>query len=120
VRQRLNYELGIIHQMGFDTYFLIVWDLCRYAREQGIWYNARGSAAGSIVAYALDITLVDPIEHVTQKSGCLMGRAQCSEESPCALHTRWARVREEYLKLLTETTIADLAERHEIPVTLTL
>jgi DNA polymerase III subunit alpha len=63
VRQRLDYELGIIHQMGFDTYFLIVWDLCRYAREQGIWYNARGSAAGSIVAYTLDITLVDPIQH---------------------------------------------------------
>jgi len=63
VRERLEYELGVIHQMGFDTYFLIVWDLCRYAREQGIWYNARGSAAGSIVAYALDITLVDPIDH---------------------------------------------------------
>ncbi|MCL4559348.1 MAG: DNA polymerase III subunit alpha [Chloroflexi bacterium] len=63
VRQRLEYELSIIHQMGFDTYFLIVWDLCRYAREQGVWYNARGSAAGSIVAYALDITLVEPIEH---------------------------------------------------------
>ena len=63
VRKRLDYELGVIHQMGFDTYFLIVWDLCRYAREQGIWYNARGSAAGSIVAYTLDITLVDPIEH---------------------------------------------------------
>jgi DNA polymerase-3 subunit alpha len=63
VLQRLEYELGIIHQMGFDTYFLIVWDLCRYAREQSIWYNARGSAAGSIVAYTLDITLVDPIQH---------------------------------------------------------
>ncbi|HZD56056.1 MAG TPA: DNA polymerase III subunit alpha [Anaerolineales bacterium] len=63
VRERLEYELGIIHQMGFDTYFLIVWDLCKYARDQGIWYNARGSAAGSIVAYSLNITLVDPIEH---------------------------------------------------------
>ncbi|NTW03971.1 MAG: hypothetical protein HGA19_22305 [Oscillochloris sp.] len=63
VRRRLDYELGVIHQMGFDTYFLIVWDLCRYAREQSIWYNARGSAAGSIVAYSLDITLVDPIQH---------------------------------------------------------
>ena len=63
IRQRLDYELGVIHQMGFDTYFLIVWDLCRYAREQGIWYNARGSASGSIVAYCLDITLVDPLEH---------------------------------------------------------
>ncbi len=63
VRQRLEYELRVIHEMGFDTYFLIVWDLCRHARERGIWYNARGSAAGSIVAYALEITLVDPLEH---------------------------------------------------------
>jgi DNA polymerase-3 subunit alpha len=63
VRQRLEYELEIIHSMGFDTYFLIVWDLCRYAREKNIWYNARGSAAGSIVAYSLDITLVEPIRH---------------------------------------------------------
>ena len=63
VQTRLDYELGVIHKMGFDAYFLIVWDLCRYAREQGIWYNARGSAAGSIVAYTLDITLVDPIQH---------------------------------------------------------
>ncbi|MEE9216745.1 MAG: DNA polymerase III subunit alpha, partial [Anaerolineales bacterium] len=62
-RERLDYELGVIHEMGFDAYFLIVWDLCRFAAEQGIWYNARGSAAGSIVAYCLDITLVDPIEH---------------------------------------------------------
>ena len=63
IKERLDYELEIIHQMGFDNYFLIVWDLCRYASERGIWYNARGSAAGSIVAYSLEITLVDPIEH---------------------------------------------------------
>jgi len=63
VHERLDYELGIVHKMGFDSYFLIVWDLCRYARENNIWYNARGSAAGSIIAYTLNITLVDPIEH---------------------------------------------------------
>jgi DNA polymerase-3 subunit alpha len=63
VRERLDYELKIIHEMGFDAYFLIVWDLCRFARENGIWYNARGSAAGSIVAYTLEITMVDPLEH---------------------------------------------------------
>jgi DNA polymerase-3 subunit alpha len=63
VRERLDYELGIINSMGFDAYFLIVWDLCRHAREVGIWYNARGSAEGSIVAYALEITLVEPISH---------------------------------------------------------
>jgi len=62
VQTRLDYELGVIQKMGFATYFLIVWDLCRYTREQGIWYNARGSANGSIVAYTLDITLVDPIQ----------------------------------------------------------
>jgi len=63
IRERLNYELGVIHEMGFDAYFIIVWDLCRVCRERGFWYNARGSAAGSIVAYALDITMVDPLEH---------------------------------------------------------
>jgi len=63
VRERIDYELGVVNKMGFGAYFLIVWDLCRYARENGIWYNARGSAAGSIVAYALEITLVDPIQH---------------------------------------------------------
>jgi DNA polymerase-3 subunit alpha len=63
VRQRLDYELQVIHDMGFDTYFLIVWDLCRHATQEGIWYNARGSAAGSIVAFTLDITMVDPLEH---------------------------------------------------------
>ncbi|MCK6540085.1 MAG: DNA polymerase III subunit alpha [Anaerolineales bacterium] len=63
VRERLAYELGVIHEMGFDAYFLIVWDLCRYAKENGIWYNARGSAAGSIVAYVLEIALVDPLQH---------------------------------------------------------
>ena len=60
---RLNFELGVINKMGFNAYFLIVWDLCRYAKESGIWYNTRGSGAGSLVAYSLFITLVDPIQH---------------------------------------------------------
>ncbi len=63
VRERLDYELQVIHKMGFDTYFLIVWDLCRYSREQSIWYNVRGSGNGSIVAYCLDITLVEPLQY---------------------------------------------------------
>ncbi len=61
-RARLEYELGVIHDMGFDPYFLIVWDLCRAAREKDIWYNVRGSAAGSMVAYCLTITNLDPIQ----------------------------------------------------------
>ncbi len=63
VRDRLDYELSVIHEMGFDAYFLIVWDLCQFAQENDIWYEARGSAAGSIVAYTLDITLVEPLSH---------------------------------------------------------
>jgi DNA polymerase III subunit alpha len=63
VQDRLHHELGVIAKMGFEHYFLIVWDLCRYAQEQGIWWNVRGSGAGSIVAYALDITNIDPLAH---------------------------------------------------------
>jgi DNA polymerase-3 subunit alpha len=63
VQQRLAYELSVVNKMGFNAYFLIVYDLCRHAREAGIWYNARGSAAGSLVAYVLQITLVNPLQH---------------------------------------------------------
>src|SRR5215211_4790750 len=63
VQERIDYELGVVNKMGFAAYFLIVWDLCRHARENNIWYNARGSAAGSIVAYVLEIALVDPLKH---------------------------------------------------------
>ena len=62
--ERLNYELSIIHQMGFDDYFLIVWDVMAYIHEQKIVTGAgRGSAAGSLVAYVLAITDVDPIQY---------------------------------------------------------
>jgi DNA polymerase-3 subunit alpha len=64
VQERLDYELDLIHRLGFDTYFLIVWDLCRYAREKSILVGpGRGSAAGSMVAYVLEITQLDPLEH---------------------------------------------------------
>ncbi len=63
VRQRLDYELRVIHQMGFDDYFLIVWDLVDQARKRDIWWNVRGSGAGSMVAYALGITRLDPLRH---------------------------------------------------------
>jgi len=63
IQERLNYELDIIHTMGFDAYFLIVWDLIQYAQRNDIWYNARGSAAGSIVSYCLEITPIEPLQH---------------------------------------------------------
>jgi DNA-directed DNA polymerase III PolC len=63
VRDRLDRELGIIHDMGFDTYFLIVWDLCQFAKHADIWWNVRGSGAGSVAAYALGITNIDPLRN---------------------------------------------------------
>src|SRR5947207_9320269 len=60
--ERLDFELGVIAEMGFDSYFLIVWDFVRFAKESGIAVGpGRGSAAGSIVAYALAITDLDPL-----------------------------------------------------------
>jgi DNA polymerase III subunit alpha len=62
--ERLSYELSVINKMKFSNYFLIVWDFMRYAREHDILTGpGRGSAAGSLVAYVLYITDVDPIEH---------------------------------------------------------
>ena len=60
---RLEYELGIMNQMGYISYFLIVGDFVRYGREQGIACVARGSAAGSLVAYLLEISNVDPLKY---------------------------------------------------------
>ena len=63
-KKRLKYELSIIQKMKFSDYFLIVWDFMKFAREAGILTGpGRGSAAGSLVAYTLYITDVDPIEH---------------------------------------------------------
>ncbi len=83
LQARLTHELGIIRRMGFATYFLIVWDLCEWAarsdawwemhqdpfpydsyqewKENDIWWNVRGSGAGSVVAYTLGITSIDPL-----------------------------------------------------------
>ena len=63
-KERLEYELKMIEQMGFSTYFLVVGDYIRFARDKGIPVGpGRGSAAGSLVAYALKITNIDPVHH---------------------------------------------------------
>jgi DNA polymerase-3 subunit alpha len=64
VQQRLDYELSVIKKMEYSTYFLIVWDFVRFSRENGIAVGpGRGSAAGSLVAYSLGITSVDPLRY---------------------------------------------------------
>lgn len=62
-QDRLDQELSVIHDMGFDDYFLVVWDLLRFGRSNGYYMGmGRGSAVGSLVSYALDITGIDPVE----------------------------------------------------------
>lgn len=62
--ERLNYELSVINSMGYNDYFLIVWDFVKYAKEKGILVGpGRGSAAGSLTSYALQITNVDPLKY---------------------------------------------------------
>ncbi len=64
LRERLDYELSVIHDMGYVDYFLIVWDFIKYARDHDIMVGpGRGSAAGSLVAYSLGITSIDPIRY---------------------------------------------------------
>ncbi len=64
LQKRLDYELDVIGTMGFEDYFLIVWDYVRYAREHDILVGpGRGSAAGSVVAYLLGITGLDPLKY---------------------------------------------------------
>jgi DNA polymerase III subunit alpha len=63
VKKRLEHELGIIESMGFASYFLVVWDFVRFAREKGIPCTARGSGCGAIVSYVLYLSHVCPIEY---------------------------------------------------------
>jgi len=63
IRERLIFELDTINRLGFCGYFLVVWNIVRWARNRGIRCLARGSAVDSLVVYALDISIADPIEH---------------------------------------------------------
>src|SRR5271166_56075 len=64
LRERLDYELGVIIKMGFASYFLIVWDFIKYARDRDIPVGpGRGSAVGSVVSYVLRITDIDPLKY---------------------------------------------------------
>jgi Rrf2 family protein len=83
----------------------------------GLVRSQKGLGGGFRLARAPQaITLfdvVDPIEHISRWSGCILGRPECSDADPCAIHERWKKVRGAYLKMLTGTTIADLVARGE-------
>src|SRR5690606_40103237 len=63
VRRQIERELALIEKLGFCGYFLIVWNICDWARQRGILIQGRGSAANSAVCFALGITAVDPVNN---------------------------------------------------------
>jgi Rrf2 family protein len=80
--------------------------------QEGIVYSQKGIGGGFRLAKnAAKISLydvVEPIDHVSKWSGCFMGREECSPDQPCAMHARWAKVRDEYFRMLRESTVADV------------
>ena len=62
-KERMRYELDVIKQTNYADYFLVVWDIAKYSRDNNILFNVRGSAAASLVLYCLGVTLIDPLEH---------------------------------------------------------
>jgi len=81
----------------------------------GLLESQKGLRGGFRLALpARKISLYDiaePLDRVSRWNGCLLGRAECDEKAPCALHDRWAKIRERYLRFLKSTTVADLADK---------
>lgn len=92
--------------------------LLKTLADQGLVESQKGKGGGFRFARSpASISLmhaVERIDRVSRWSDCFLGRGRCSDERPCAVHDRWARVRDAYLDFLRETTIADLAARAEI------
>ena len=85
--------------------------------RDGLLVSQKGLGGGFRLARApKDISLhdvVEPIDQINRWTGCILGRDTCSEDNPCPIHNHWKQVKEAYLSLLDETTIADLAERQK-------
>jgi Rrf2 family iron-sulfur cluster assembly transcriptional regulator len=86
--------------------------LLKTLADEGLVESQKGKGGGFRLARhrgAISLfDVVEPIEHVSRWSGCFIGRAQCSDATPCAVHQKWGNVRDVYLQFLRETTIADL------------
>ena len=96
--------------------------LLQVLAQQGLVVSQKGLGGGFRLARdASEITLydvVDPFEHVSRWSGCLLGHGECSDEAACGLHQQWKKVRNAYLRMLTRTTISDLLAKGELEVSL--
>ena len=91
--------------------------LLKSLAEEGLVQSQKGKGGGFRLARTparitvLDV--VEPIDHIGRWRGCFLGRSRCSDHSPCAVHVRWAAIRDQYLAFLKHTTLADLARQPE-------
>src|SRR5262245_176016 len=96
--------------------------LLKALAEEGLVASQKGLGGGfRLIRDPKHISLLDvvePIEHLARWSGCILGRPECSEVEPCAIHDRWKAVREAYLRMLQRTTLAELVAKGE-PVIVT-
>lgn len=91
--------------------------LLKSLAEEGLVQSQKGKGGGFRLAHmpkaitVLDV--IEPIDHISRWKGCFLGRSRCSEQSPCAVHVRWAAIRDQYLAFLKHTTLADLVQQPE-------
>ncbi len=92
--------------------------LLKTLAEEGLLESQKGLGGGfRLRRRPRDISLLDvvePIEHVSRWSGCILGRPECSESDPCAIHNRWKAVRNAYVHMLERTTLAELVAKGEL------
>ena len=108
---------AIAQQVGAPQNYL--GKLLQTLAQDGVVWSQRGLGGGfQLARKPEDITLydvVEPLEHVSRWQGCFLGRATCSAQAPCAMHDRWATVRDAYLNMLKTTTIAEIVQTQEVP-----
>ena len=94
--------------------------LLKTLADEGLAISQKGKGGGFRLAInPAKISLyevMEPIEHVSRWTNCLLGHGECSAQNPCVLHGRWGKVRDAYLQFLRETTVADVAAQETIPV----
>ena len=85
--------------------------------QSGLVYSQKGVGGGfQLARLPEDITLydiVEPVDHVSKWDGCIMGKDSCTADRPCALHAKWAGIREAYFAMLKESTLADVATHYQ-------
>jgi len=87
--------------------------------QSGIVRSQKGKGGGFQLARTPEqislFDVVEPIDHVSRWEGCFMGKAACTANTPCAMHTQWVAIRSDYLKMLKESTVADIVA-HRVPM----